>query len=117
MSYDLAIWQGEVPASDREAAKVHRRLFDAYLERDELLPMETKIAEFIAALTDRWPDQNAEDDSPWAGIPLSGGASGPYVYITLAWSGAEEVSAYVAQTASGFGLNCFDPQMRALRSS
>ncbi len=38
-------------------------------------------------------DVSRQTDTPWASTPLSGGASGPYVYITLAWSGAATASA------------------------
>ncbi|MEH0548216.1 hypothetical protein QA802_35695 [Streptomyces sp. B21-105] len=117
MSYDLAVWQGDVPASNREAAKVHDRLYDEYLEGDDLVPSVSAIAEFLGALTERWPDNDAGDDTPWASVPLSGSASGPYVYIGLAWRTADMASAHVAQVANRFGLICFDPQMRTLRSS
>lgn len=116
MSYDLAVWQGNVPSSDREAAKVHNRLYEQYLDGDELFPTVGAIDDFLAALTERWPDRNTGDDTPWASTPLSRGASGPYVYITLAWSAADTVSAYVAQVANRFDLICFDPQMKTLRS-
>jgi hypothetical protein len=116
MSYDLAIWQGDVPNDDREAAKVHNRLYDEFLDGDELFPVAGVIDDFLAALTERWPDRGTGDDTPWAATPLSKGASGPYVYIALAWSSADTVSAHVVQIANGFGLNCFDPQMKVLRS-
>ncbi|MEH0579115.1 MULTISPECIES: hypothetical protein [Streptomyces] len=116
MSYDLAIWQGDLPASSREAAKIHSRLYDEYLENEELASPVSAITDFLSALTERWPDRNAGDETPWASTPLSAGASGPYVYITLAWSTAEMASAHVAQVANRFGLVCFDPQMRTLRS-
>jgi hypothetical protein len=117
MSYDLAIWQGDVPSSSREAAKVHARLRDEYLEGEGLVPPVSAITDFLSALTERWPDRDTGDDTPWASTPLSEGASGPYVYIGLAWSTAEMTSAHVAQVANRFGLICFDPQMRTLRSS
>ncbi|NEW72609.1 hypothetical protein [Streptomyces rhizosphaericus] len=116
MSYDLAVWHGDMPSDDREAARVHNRLYDEYLDGDELFPVASAIADFLAALTERWPDRDTGDDTPWASTPLSEGASGPYVYITLAWSSADTASAYVAQIANRSGLVCFDPQMKALRS-
>ena len=115
MSYDLAVWLGEEPATDREAEKEHNRLYDEYLEGEELTPPVMEISKFLAALTDRWPDRHTDDDSPWASTPLAASASGPYVYLALAWSSAERVSAYVAEVAHRFGLNCFDPQSRSLR--
>ncbi|MDI1454400.1 hypothetical protein NHG22_11365 [Streptomyces sp. ATE26] len=116
MSYDLAVWQGDVPSNDREAARVHNHLYDQYLDGDELFPVVSVVADFLAALTERWPDRDIGDDTPWAATPLSKGASGPYVYIALAWGTADMASAYVAQVANRFGLNCFDPQMKMLRS-
>lgn len=116
MSYDLAVWQGSVPSSDREAAEIHSHLYDEYLDGDELVPAADAIREFLAALTGRWPDRGVGDDTPWASTPLSGGASGPYVYITLAWRTADAASAYVAQVANAFGLICFDPQRNTLRT-
>src|ERR1700754_949852 len=100
MSYDLAVWQGDVPPSDREAARVHDRLYDEYLDGDELFPAVSAIADFLAVLTERWPERDTGDDTPWASTPLSSGASGPYVYIALAWSSADMASAYVAQVAN-----------------
>ncbi|MGW0512409.1 hypothetical protein ACWC4C_43985 [Streptomyces olivaceoviridis] len=117
MSYDLAVWQGDRPSSDREAVKEHKRLYEEYLEVDELSPVTDVIADFLEALTERWPDRGVGEETPWAAIPLSEGASGPYVYISLAWGSADEASAYVAQVASHLGLVCFDPQMRSMRSS
>ncbi|WP_405795738.1 hypothetical protein [Streptomyces sp. NBC_01506] len=116
MSYDLAVWYGGAPSSDREAARVHNRLYDEFIDGDELFPVMPVIVEFLAALTERWPDRDTGEDTPWAATPISAGASGPYVYIALAWSSADVVSAYVAQVANRFELNCFDPQMKALRA-
>ncbi|WP_255953102.1 hypothetical protein [Streptomyces odontomachi] len=115
MSYDLAVWQGNVPSSNREAVKMHEDLYRKYLDDGEVCPTVSAIAELLAILSDRWPDRDAGEDTPWASTPLSGGASGPYVYITLAWSGADVASAYIAQVANRLGLVCFDPQLKALR--
>lgn len=103
MSYDLAIWQGDMLSNDREAARVHNRLYDEYLDGDELFPVGSVIADFLASLTERWPDRDTGDDTPWAATPLSRGASGPYVYIALAWSSADSTSAYVEQVANRLG--------------
>lgn len=116
MSYGLAVWQGDIPSSDREAARVHNRLYDEYLDGDGLFPVLGVIADFLATLSDRWPDKDSEEDTPWAATPLSKGASGPYVYLALAWNSADEASSFVVQVANRFGLNCFDPQAKVLRS-
>lgn len=116
MSFDLAVWQGDVPSSDGEAARTHEGLYEEYLEADELVPPVSSIVEFVAALTDRWADVDTGDDTPWASTPLIRGASGPYIYIGLAWSSADAVAAYVVETAGSLGLNCFDPQAGSLRT-
>jgi hypothetical protein len=116
MSYDLAVWQGDVPPNDREAARAHERLYEQYLDGDELVPAASSIADFVAALTERWPDRDTGDDTPWASTPLIRGASGPYIYIGLAWSSADVASAFVAETANAHGLICFDPQAGSLRT-
>lgn len=115
LSYDLAVWQGTAPSSDREGGETHERLYEEYLDSGSRVPAREAIAAFVAALTARWPDTGAGDDSPWAAAPLMRGASGPYIYIALAWASAEAVSAFVAETARDFGLVCFDPQADALR--
>lgn len=117
MSYDLAVWQGEAPSDNREAARVHERLYAEYLEADDPVPVVTVMQDFLSALTDRWPDTNTDDNTPWAYTPLIRSASGPYAYIGLSWGAAELASAFIAETASSFGLVCFDPQAGSLRSS
>ncbi|MEZ3183139.1 hypothetical protein KYY02_32110 [Streptomyces pimonensis] len=114
MSYDLAIWVGDAPSSDREAEKCHKRLYDEYLEDGEFSPVAAEIVDLISVLTDRWPDVDAGDDTPWASTPVRAGASGPYLYIGLGWESAERVSPLIAEEAHRLGLNCFDPQMRRL---
>jgi hypothetical protein len=116
VSYDLALWQGEVPLSDHEAARMHEQLYEEYLEADEPFPVVDAITDFVSALTSRWPDTDTDDSTPWASAPLIRGASGPYIYLGIAWSSADTVSAYAAETAGAFGLICFDPQIRSLRT-
>ncbi|MFZ3475129.1 hypothetical protein ACODT3_00295 [Streptomyces sp. 4.24] len=116
MSYDLAVWQGEAPSTYRQAAKEHDRLFEVYLDGEELSPIAPEIAKFLNILTDRWPDKNTGDETPWASTPLSASASGPYVYLTISWGSADATSAYVAEVANNLGLICLDPQMKTLRA-
>ncbi|MEU5076791.1 hypothetical protein AB0G76_35345 [Streptomyces asoensis] len=96
----MAFWQGEVPASRREAAKMNYRLYEEHLDGEEPAPPVSIITEFLSVLTERWPDRNVGEDTPWTSIPLSAGASGSYVYIALACSTAEMASAHVAQVAN-----------------
>lgn len=115
MSYDLAVWDGPRPTSDRAAGEVHEQLYERYLDADEMEPASDIVRRFVGALTSRWPDVDVGDDTPWAGVPLLKGASGPYVYLSISWTAAEEVSAFVASTASEFGMVCFDPQAGIVR--
>jgi hypothetical protein len=116
MSYDLAVWEGERPASDEEAGATFAELMDA-LEAGELDPPTERIEGYVAALLARWPDITTDDgeDSPWATGPLLAEAFGSAFYFPMTWSGAEEASAFAAQVAAAHGLVCFDPQTETLR--
>ncbi|WP_327188287.1 hypothetical protein [Streptomyces sp. NBC_01334] len=116
MSYDLAVWEGERPADVRTARRALTDLYDRYLDAEVDHPPTERIADYLAALVERWGDASVDGDaSPWAGWPLIAGASGPFAYIPLGWSMAEEVSAYAAALADSMGLVCFDPQQKRLR--
>jgi hypothetical protein len=119
VSYDLAVWDGERPASDEAAEVVYLNFVDAYLEADEppAEPPTAAIQRYVAALLDRWPDIDGDegDGSPWATGPLLSEAIGPFFYFPMVWSMADEASAYAAQLAAEHGLVCFDPQSSRLR--
>lgn len=110
MSYDLAVWEGEQPSSDAEAGAIHTALYDRYIDTDEELPPTPLLVEFVNALLERWPEDDEDDEAPWATAPLIEEASGPYIYFPMSYSRAEEASAYVAEVARRLGLVCFDPQ-------
>ncbi|WP_280406032.1 hypothetical protein [Nocardia brasiliensis] len=44
------------------------------------------------------------------------GASGPYIYFTMVYSMAEEVSAYCVERAIAHGLVCYDTNQDRLRT-
>ena len=113
MSFDLAVWEGERPASDADALREYERRMDA-LESGETEPPTPAIAAFVAALLERWPDLDDDEASPWAGSPLIADASGSTFYTGMAWSRADEAGAFVAATARAHGLVCFDPQSERL---
>lgn len=118
MSYDLAVWEGERPADDAAAARCFRGLYDRFMDTEEpAVPPSERIAAFVAALLERWPDLAEDDDdtSPWSTAPLIGEARGPLIYFPMRWSMADEASAHAAEVASSMGLNCYDPQARKLR--
>ncbi|WP_405966221.1 hypothetical protein OG613_01960 [Streptomyces sp. NBC_00015] len=116
MSYDLAVWEGERPTDDRAAGRAFADLYDCYLDAEVSHPSTERIADYIAALVERWGDASVDGDaSPWAAWPLLAGAGGPLVYIPLGRSAAEEVSAHAAALADSMRLVCFDPQQNRLR--
>ena len=117
MSYDLAIWEGNRPASDAAASNEYKRLVDGHIRSGNLQPPIPQIVAFVGALLDRHPeiDTEAGDDSPWATGPLMGEASGPFLYLPLVHSQCEQASAWVAELAQEHGLVCYDPQAGKLR--
>ena len=113
MSFDLAVWEGERPASDAEAATVYERIMDA-LETSEPEPPTPAIAAFVQALLDRWPDIDVDESSPWSASPLIGDANGSTFYTGVVWSRADEAGEFIAATARAHGLVCYDPQSERL---
>ncbi|MEH0985382.1 hypothetical protein [Micromonospora sp. CPCC 205556] len=116
MSYDLAVWEGDLPADDGAAGVVYDQLYAAYMEGEEL-PPTPRICAYVLALLERWVDMpyDEPDVSPWSAGPLTDEASGPFVYFTMRYSKCEEVSAEAARMAADHGLVCYDPQWERLR--
>lgn len=114
MTYDMAVWEGERPASDEQAGEIFSALYDRYLESEGLDVSPTdRIRHYVEALLERWPD---DEDGPWATSPLMDEASGPIIYFPMSYSRADEVSAYCAQIAAEHRLICFDVQWNRMRS-
>ncbi|MGD9956286.1 MAG: hypothetical protein AB7O74_07290 [Candidatus Nanopelagicales bacterium] len=113
MSFDLAVWEGERPASDAAALREYERRMDA-LETADPEPPTPRITAFVHALLERWPDIDVDESSPWAGSPLIADASGSTFYTGVAWSRADEAAEFIAATAREHGLVCFDPQSERL---
>lgn len=116
VSYDLAIWEGDQSADDAAACEEYRQLHARYI-RSEPEPPTPRIAAYVGALLDRYPeiDTEAGEDSPWATGPLMGEASGPFLYLPMVYSQCDEASAWVAQLAQDHGLVCYDRQVGKLR--
>ena len=117
VSYDLAVWEGDRPASDTAAGDEYQRLYARYIGSRQLQPPTLRIAAYVRALLDRYPedDDDAWEDGPWGDAPLIGDASGPFIYFPMVYSKAEEASAWAAQVAQEHGLVCYDPQAEKLR--
>jgi len=112
MSYDLAVWEGDRPADDAAAHQQYRRLYDRYIGGKDPQPPTPRIAAYVRALLDRYPDITSEagEDSPWADGPLIRDASGPFLYFPMVFSQCDEASAWAAEVAQERGLVCYDPQ-------
>ncbi|WP_412540060.1 hypothetical protein R8Z50_30220 [Longispora sp. K20-0274] len=115
MSYDLAVWEGERPATDDAGATVHDELYERFIGSAETMPPSVRIERYVSALLERYPDIDVAEESPWSTSPLMGEASGPYVYFPMVYSTCREASAWCAGVAAEHGLVCFDPQLGILR--
>ncbi|KQX66197.1 hypothetical protein [Angustibacter sp. Root456] len=120
MSYDLAVWEGTVPATVSEASAEYERRMDAMeaaLERpDGPPPASPAIRAFVEAALSRYPalDEDTGPECPWASSPLIDEAIGDLIYFPLTFSGAEIARDELADLARAHGLVCYDPQIEAL---
>jgi len=108
MSFDLAVWEGARPADNVAAGRTYNEMFDRYDDEEEETPATERIAAYVEALMRRWPQNDA---GPWSVEPET---SGPFAYLCVVWSMADEVPAYAAKLAASMGLVCYDPQSEEL---
>jgi hypothetical protein len=78
-------------------------------------PPTPKIRAYVEALLERWPDLDEDLSSPWSTSPLMSEAIGSLIYFPMAFSMADEASAFAAEVARQHGLVCYDPQLKRLR--
>ncbi|MEU0095101.1 hypothetical protein [Kribbella sp. NPDC006257] len=112
MSYDLAVWEGDLPRDDKAAAGEFEELYERYFVESPRRA-HPAIRAYVEALVEKWP----EDGGPWSTSPLIDSASGPIVYFSMVYSRAGEVSEGAAQLAAEHGLVCFDANRSALRGT
>jgi hypothetical protein len=112
VKYDLAVWEGDVPADDKAAGQEFEELYERYFVAAPRRA-HPAIRAYLEELGERWPEG---EDGPWAG-PLSESASGPIAYFSMAYSRADEVSEGAARLAAEHGLVCFDANQGALRGT
>ncbi|MBO3744205.1 hypothetical protein [Actinoplanes flavus] len=117
MTYDLAVWEGDPPA-DRAAARVEfERLYARYIGSGHHFEPAARIAGYVRALLDRFPDIGSDEgaDNPWAGGSLMSMVRGPLLCIPIVSGRADEISVWAVQLAGVHGLNCYDPRLNQLR--
>ncbi|GAA1673240.1 hypothetical protein GCM10009745_15180 [Kribbella yunnanensis] len=101
MSYDVAVWVGEVPADDEAAGAVFADLAEEFLEGAELEPA-AELAAFTEAVNVVRP---GSPDESWQVT-----VSGPIAYFTLAYGEIDDAVGPIEQLADANGLVCFNPQ-------
>jgi hypothetical protein len=117
VGYDIAVWEGERPASDEAALEKYNEMWARYEDTDEAA--SPSVLSYIGELTAKYPDlddlpDDEVDDSPWADSPLQGNVMGPFFYFALVPSKADETVPFIAETARRHELVCFDPQQERL---
>ena len=119
MSFDLAVWEGGRPSTDKAASQVYKQLVDEMDAGGTPAAPSPAIRAYVDALLDRWPDitDDGGEDSPWADGPLINNASGQWIYFGMVWSKAGEAVEFAAEVAAQRGLVCYDPQSEAMLPS
>jgi len=112
VSYDVAVWEGSPPGDSSSALAEFAARYEKAQTGEEPTPA---IRRFVDALLARHGDlteldAHEIDDSPWADGPLLGNASGPFVYLGLVPSKADQTLPFIVEAARAEGLVAFDPQ-------
>ncbi len=117
MSFDLLVLSGAKQLDADEAREAYERLcegadWSAVLEEDD------RVAQFVAALSARWPDIDTLPESEVDASPWSGGleVSPAHVILTMRFSAADTVVEFCSASALKLGLYVFDPQDGTLYS-
>ena len=117
MSYDVAVWIGNLPADNAAALETFKRRWKRYENTPE--PTHPQIAAFLDDLLERYPDldgvpESELESSPWAEGHMIGNARGRFFYFAMTYPGARKALQFVAETAAAHNLVCFDPQSSEL---
>src|SRR5664279_3266850 len=120
MSFDLAVWDGPVPSTHEEAARVFEGLYRQYLDTERTVAPTEAIATLLRELLALWPDDAAPaetSDAPWSWGPMALNASGPLLYfgIDVPRRDPLDIPAVVSDLAHRHGLIYFDPQSGQVR--
>ena len=117
MSFDLGILSGARRLDPDQAREAYERLGTG-TEWSSVLAADDRIAQFVAAVSSRWPDLDSVDKSEVDASPWSGGfdVSPAHVLLTMRFSAPDAVVDFCLATALKLGLNVFDPQDGTLYS-
>jgi hypothetical protein len=111
VSFDLAVLSATRPLTADEACNAYQRLLSGEVW-SAVLPPDDGIAQFVAALSARWPDIDTLPESQLDASPWSNGldVSPAHVLLNMRWSSPDAVIQFCEETAARLGLNLFDPQ-------
>jgi hypothetical protein len=114
VTYTVAVWDGDTPADNEQAADEYDRLVE--LTEDDSSPPTPKIRRYVETLLARWPDitEQGGENSPWADGPLMSDANGPLFVFGPATFLGEEPFLYCQALAREQGLVFFDPAEQQL---
>ena len=117
MSFDLGILSGATRLDPDQARQAYERLCKG-AEWSSVLAADDRVAQFVAALSARWPDLDTFGESGVDASPWSGGfeVSPAHVLLTMRFSAPDAVVEFCVATALRLGLNVFDPQDGTLYS-
>jgi hypothetical protein len=117
VSFDLVVLSGTRPLDADEARDAYERLCSG-APWSEVLRADDRIAQFVAALSARWPDLDTLAEAELGASPWADGfeVSPAHVAMTMKWSAPEAVIEFCRVTALGLGLNLLDPQDGTLYS-
>ncbi|WP_148256543.1 hypothetical protein [Kribbella flavida] len=115
MSWVLVAWDGPVPASTDDAARILEELESSVDEDD---PPTDAVRGYIEELLARWPDitQDGGEDSPWADGPLIANASGRLFVFSLGVSSLTESIPYCIEVARRRGIVLYDQEQAEVYS-
>jgi|SRR6185437_6834205 len=113
MTFDLGVWHSDRALDDAAAAAVYLAICEGTpIAGDGALSSSPRVAAFMAALAERYPDldsipEEAVDDSPWSsGFEYSDSHS----IFNIRWSRAESMLAEISALATEHSLVLYDPQ-------
>ena len=113
MSYDLAVFRPVTPLDAASAGHLHERICARRRAQLDLPELEASpgLEAFYRALVARHAELAEDDESPFS---CAIDRADRWVVLSVVFSQAEEVAAFVRALAHSHGLDCYDPQRGTL---